>query len=320
MNRREFLNSAGLTTLSIFLPNLSKVFADELKGKIQIGLISDLHHDIMHDGKERLLDFLEASQKKDLAAIIQMGDFAYPSEENREITHLFNQAHPNPLHVIGNHDTDAGFTKEQCLNVWNIPSAYYSKELNGIKIIVLDGNETGSSNHQGGYPSYIGPQQVSWLQQELEESIVPVLIVSHQPLAGVIAVDNEKEIQSILSQYSEKILLCINGHSHIDQHLEIEGVNYLHINSASYYWVGGKYKHDSYTEEIHQNRPYISSTCPYENSIYAFLTIDGQNKKVTIEGKKSKWVGKSPDELGFKIEENPDLNQWIMPKIQNRKI
>lgn len=320
MNRREFIHTAGITTVSLFLPNLSQVFAKQVKGKTQIGVISDLHQDIMHDGEKRLLEFLEASKKKDLAAIIQMGDFAYPSKENTDVIQFFNKAHTSSLHVIGNHDTDGGFTKEQCLEVWDMPSPYYSKVINGILLIVLDGNEKGSPSHTGGYPSFIGSQQLEWLQQELENSPYPVLIVSHQPLAGVIAVDNEKEIQSILSNYSEKILLCINGHSHIDQHLEIEGVNYLHINSASYYWVGGKYKHDSYSESIHQEHPYISSTCPYEQSLFAFLTIDIGNKKVMIEGKKSKWVGKSPDDLGFKIEENPELNEWIMPKIQNRKI
>ena len=115
-------------------------------------------------------------------------------------------------------------------------------------------------------------------------------------------------------------MLCLNGHSHLDQHLLIEGVNYLHINSASYYWVGADYKHESYSEVRVKEHPWIAMTCPYEESLFAFLTLDPASKTVTVKGRKSKWVGKSPRQFGYKIVDEPKLLDWMMPEIKNRKI
>jgi calcineurin-like phosphoesterase family protein len=320
MNRRLFLRNTTMASFAFALPQISTAFAGKLKQAVKLGLITDLHQDIMHDGYKRLSVFVGQVKKQKPDAIIQMGDFAYPKPENASVIELFNQAHEKSLHILGNHDTDAGYTKTQCLEVWGMPTPYYSANIQGIKLIILDGNEQGSPTHKGGYASYIGPDQIVWLTKELESTEDPVLILSHQPLAGTIAVDNEKEVQDLLSQHSDKILLCVNGHSHIDQHLNIGNVNYLHVNSASYYWVGEKYKHAVYTEQIIEHHPYIAMTCPYEDSLFTFVTIDPKKMTVTVEGRKSSWEGESPDELGFQIPGNPQLNRYIMPEIQNRKI
>ena len=44
----------------------------------------------------------------------------------------------HPLHVIGNHDTDAGFTKDDCLKAWKIPHRYYATDIQGIHLLVLE--------------------------------------------------------------------------------------------------------------------------------------------------------------------------------------
>ena len=85
---------------------------------------------------------------------------------------------------------DEGFTKADCLRSWEIASSYYSKEVSGLKLIVLDRNDAGSPTHKGGYVSYIGPAQQKWLRAELEAAILPVVVLSHQPIAGVYPIDN----------------------------------------------------------------------------------------------------------------------------------
>lgn len=319
MNRRIFLKHSTLASFCFSLsPSLLEF--ESLAQKVTVGIISDLHQDIMHDGYARMESFINAVKKQKPDAIVQMGDFAVPKPENSSVIDLFNQAHEKSFHVIGNHDTDSGYTKEQCLNTWGMPATYYSAEIKGVKLIVLDGNEKGSPTHKGGYVSYIGPDQMEWLKTELETSEMPVMVISHQPLAGMFALDNATEIQSLLSQYAEKILLCLNGHSHIDQHLLISNVNYLHINSASYYWVGENYKHDSFSEDILKDHPTIAMTCPYEESLFAFLTIDPVAKKISIKGKKSKWVGPSPEKLGYQTEDEKNLYNWVTPEIKHLKI
>ena len=319
MDRRIFLKNSAMASLSFALSPALLEFGSFAQ-KLSFGIITDLHQDIMHDGPERLDQFLSQVKKKSPDAIIQLGDFAYPSTSNLPLIEAFNAAHPESHHVIGNHDTDSGHTKAQCLEVWGMPAPYYSKVIKGVRLIVLDGNEKGSPTHQGGYASYIGPEQVAWMEKELQDTQEPVLILSHQPLAGVIAVDNAPEIQNILSKYASKILLCVNGHSHIDQHLVIGQVNYLHINSASYYWVGEDYKHPSYDASVIKDHPTIEMTCPYEDSLFAFLTIDPPAKKVTVTGRKSRWVGHSPAALGYKTEGDPSLANLVVPEIKNLRL
>ena len=168
MNRRIFLRNSGLAGFSFILPQISHGFAGRPNHTIQLGLITDLHHDIMHDGYSRLESFMKEVKKSKPDAIVQQGDFAYPMPENELVIDLFNTANANAFHVIGNHDTDSGHTKDQCLEKWGMPSHYYSKEVKGLKLIVLDSNENGSTTHTGGYVSFVGLVQIKWLKEELE--------------------------------------------------------------------------------------------------------------------------------------------------------
>ncbi len=318
-SRRKFLKASSIAAVSFAIPKAAFAFTKSLKNNVTLGVISDLHHDLIPDGKERLNGFLKEVSKRKPQAIIQMGDFAFPSETNRELVNLFNEAHPNSFHVLGNHDMDEGFSKEDCLKSWGIPSSYYSKEVSGLKLIVLDGNDIGSPTQKGGYASYIGPVQQEWLKSELEASVLPVVIISHQPIAGVYPIDNTGEIQQILSAFSQKIILAINGHAHVTQHLVVGGVNYVHINSASYYWVGAKFKHKSYPDSVHEIYPSLEFACPYESSLFAFLTIDPVSNKVTVRGKKTKWIGPNPAELGYDIVPPEDLKNHVKPEIESRR-
>ncbi len=288
--------------------------------EVKAGLITDLHQDVIHNGSERLQAFLSHMKKASPDFIMQMGDFAYPNDKNKALIDQFNNAHPVALHVIGNHDTDSGHTKQQCLDYWKMPARYYTKEINGVCFIVLDGNDKGSPTRKGGYASYINDEQKAWLQKQLNEINRPIVIVSHQPLAGALAVDNAAEIQGMLSAASDKILLAINGHTHIDCQLFIKGINYVHINSASYFWMGDKYKHDSYSEEIHKAYPWIAYTCPYQDALFTTLTINPSSGIITIEGRKSNWAGPSPQQLNYVDATGLTVGKEIVPVISKRRI
>ncbi|MFT3702705.1 MAG: metallophosphoesterase [Agriterribacter sp.] len=319
-SRRNFIASATAVCVALQIPVSAKSFLSGLKKKVKLGIITDLHQDIMHDGLSRLQAFVQHMKDERPDALLQMGDFAYPGDKNKEVIELYKNAHQQVLHVIGNHDTDAGFTKEQCMSYWGMPGRYYTKDINGILFIILDGNDKGSPSYKGGYPAYVNEEQKSWLKQQLNEAAKPVIIVSHQPIAGPGAIDNAKEIQELLGAASHKILLAINGHTHIDDMLSVGNVTYVHINSASYFWGGDKYTHESYGADIHKEHPYISRTFPYRDALFALLTIDPAKGTVTIEGKKSEWVGASPEQLGYKETYYADAGKVIAPTISNRNI
>lgn len=320
LTRRGFVTAAAATSFAIALPRPSRASLRRLGNPVRIGAIADLHHDVMHDGLARTQAFVESMKKAKPDAIIQLGDFAYPNSKNSDVITLFNHAHDKSLHVIGNHDTDSGHTQQQCLDIWGMPNRYYVQDINGLKLIVLDGNDSGSPEHKGGYKSYIGPEQSQWLKEQLEKLEGPIIVVSHQPLAGSSAIDNAPEIQAILANAADKVILAINGHSHIDDILRVNDVTYMHLNSASYQWVGGNYQHESYPKEVHAAYPWISYTCPYRDPLFTTLTVDPNTWAIQVEGRQSEWVGKSPASLGVDLGPSLTNGEEVAARIRSRMI
>jgi predicted phosphodiesterase len=319
-SRRSFLKLCGATSLAAALPVGAAATLGKLSRPVRLGMIADLHCDLMPDGEQRLDDFLKSMSRRKPDALMQLGDFAYPSEKNRAVSEAFSDAHETALHAIGNHDLDSGHTKQDCINRWRMKGRYYAQDVAGLRVVVLDGNDRGSPTHQGGYPSFVGKEQLEWLEQELATKPGPFVIGSHQPLAGAWAVDNAEEIQALLARFADKVLLCVNGHSHIDQLLRAGRVLHLHVNSASYFWVGGAFKHASYAPQVHADWPWISHTCPYRNPLFTMLTFEPGNGVIRVGGSESEWVGESPAELG--VDSHPDLvdGEQIAPRIRERRI
>lgn len=318
LDRRRFLKSSALATFSFLLsPHLRQLFAANAS-PVSFGLISDLHKDIIHDAELRLQTFLTEMETQKPHALIQLGDFAIPKAENQAFIDEFNKANDQVFHVLGNHDLDEGYTAQQVIQSYGMPARYYARLVQGIRVLVLDGNEAGSPTAGSGYASYIGKQQQAWLARELEAAKEPVLVISHQPLAGIYTVDNAAEMQALLSRFASKILLAINGHAHVDQQLVVGGVRYLHLNSASYYWVGVQLAHQSLAPSVHAQHPSLALTCPYAEVLFALLTIDPQAGTVTIAGRESRWIGPSPAALGYTILSAEEQVKYLQPKISNR--
>lgn len=295
----------GCTTLS--LPLAARASVRKLKRSIKLGLIADPHIGFVKGAPDRLADFLKAMKKEKPDALLQLGDFAYSNKENKPHIDAFNAAHEVTLHTIGNHDIrDKGLKREDCIRMWGISAPYYTHDVDGVRLIVLDGNDPGSPTHKGGYPSYIGKKQQAWLKQQLNTTDKPVLIVSHQPLAGWAEVDNAREIRMLLAGYRDRIMLCINGHSHCDQFLTIDGLSYLHINSASYKWLGGKVR-----------------LVEYQDALFATLTLDPKKGEIKVKGVQSKWKSRSPEDVKYFEKDKGKFAKYrevTVPMISNRTI
>ena len=295
--------TVGTTWSSVSLPVSARLFAsDESQQPIRLGVIADLHGGLAVDAEMRLDAFLQAMQGIETDALVQLGDFAFPNQKHQVFADKFNSAHKNRVHVIGNHEFDYNLSRKDCYRAWGIKSAYYRRDLGNLRLIVLDGNETGSPT-QKGYPSYIGNQQKSWLQEELKVADRPVLILSHQPLAGTGAIQNSREVQKLLTRYHHKILLCINGHTHVDSLLQVDGVTFLHINSASYKWVGGATK-----------------MAYYKDPLFTTMTIDPKKSLVTVESKTSSWKAAPLAESGYFDRDDAPPESIVVPGIRRRKI
>jgi calcineurin-like phosphoesterase family protein len=74
-------------------------------------------------------------------ALVQLGDFAVSHRQNQSFLDVGNEFEGPKYHVLGNHDTDGGFSKAQTMEWWKVERRYYSFDLGGWHFIVLDGND-----------------------------------------------------------------------------------------------------------------------------------------------------------------------------------
>ena len=317
--RRDFFRSTGVVATSILLPRQVMAALSKIKKPIKLGMIADLHQDVMHDGPARLKVFLDAMKEEKPDALLQLGDFAYPTKKNEVVAKAFEKAHPRALHVLGNHEIDGGHSFDQVAKLWGMKGRYYTENVNGLDLVVLDCNEK-PKNHKRGYPAHIGQKQLEWLAKQLKTLKGPILVISHQPLAGPGSIDNAGEVQTLLEAAADKVLLAVNGHTHIDHVARVGRISYLHVNSASYKWVGGSHRNKSYPAEVHSKFRWVEYTCPYRDSLFATLTIDPENGRIEVKGRESQWVGKSPSQLAIPTKYGLTNGKEICPKIRSRQL
>ena len=65
--RRDFFRATGVVGTSILLPQQVMAALGKIKKPIKLGMIADLHQDVMHDGPARLKAFLDAAAPRQSA-------------------------------------------------------------------------------------------------------------------------------------------------------------------------------------------------------------------------------------------------------------
>src|SRR5262249_35850668 len=160
-SRRDFVTRIGVGAGAFLLPwPGSAAGTPEATGTLRFGLIADVHQDIMHDSEKRLRAFVERMKSERVEFILQMGDFCTPIKRNQRFMDIW-RAFPGPrYHVLGNHDMDGGFSRQQALAFLGMPERYYSFDYRGVHFVVLDGNDPGPG--QKPYYRYIAEDQGVW--------------------------------------------------------------------------------------------------------------------------------------------------------------
>ncbi len=328
-SRRDFLGqmtaagigglglASGLQTQAEGTPAVDDPSAESLT----IGICADVHKDIIHDPDERLERFVAAAEARDVDIVVQMGDFCQPKPANRAFFEIFDRCAKPTYHVLGNHDIDGGYTWEQTLDYYGMSSRYDSFDHGPCHIVVLDGNER-PDDHQGGYPRHIGEAQRDWLAEDLRGTDKPTLVLSHQSLENPSGVDNARAVREILEEANRqagrrKVIACLSGHHHIDYATTINEIAYVQINSMSYFWVGGDYIRLRFDPAVDEANPWVRYTIPYDEPLWAFLTITPASGTLKIEGTASAFIPPGPDELGLPSKPS---NNPVTPVISDRLI
>ncbi len=307
--RRRFLRSSAVLGATSVLSSWSLGAAESSSASkrtrpLRFGVIADVHKDIMHDADERLQVFIDDMNVQGVDFVIQIGDFCVPKTENQGFLDIWNSFKGPRYHVLGNHDTDGGYKREETVAWWTMAARYYSFDQGGIHFVVLDGNDR-PKDHSGGYPRYIAENQLDWLEKDLAATERTTIVFVHQSIERETkgGVQNGAAVRQLLEEANiragrRKVIACFSGHHHRDYVRQINNIVYPQINSASYFWVGGDYQRVRYSKAVDAAHPYIKYTVPYKEAIYAIVTVDLSLGFMSIEGKRSSFVGPAPWDLG----------------------
>lgn len=256
---------------------------------VRFGVITDVHHGLADRAEARLAAFLEAASGRDLDFIVQLGDFNHPTPEAAGFLKLWHSYRGRRYGVLGNHDMDRG-SKRQILDLWELRERFYSFDAGFLHFAVLDANhmrldgklvpyESGNWYRGGITASWIDPEQIDWLREDLARTKKPTIVLCHQELDELLGgggVPNRADVRRVFEE-SGKVAACLVGHTHVDFDETRNGIFYWRVNSASYAWVGESY----------------GRMAPYDRALFAFVTVwpDG---RMEVEGRRGMFEGDSP--------------------------
>lgn len=239
------------------------------------------------------------------------------------------KALPGMYNVLGNHDHDRA--DKQYLMKWlSMPNPYYCFTVKGFDLVVLDSNNyyVGDEfipydrqnymkdKREGKHLDALGAEQLEWLRKTLAANNNPALLFAHAPMDT--GIYEREEFAAILREARErgkKIIMCANGHSHIDSLNKVDGVYYWEVNCVIYRFLSRALEPvHYYGEELSARYPNIRFGAPYTEPLYAYVTVR-EDGYVKIEGRVAEYMHPTPEERGF-VNNNPKAGG---PEIKDRE-
>jgi 3',5'-cyclic AMP phosphodiesterase CpdA len=320
-SRRTFLKRIALAPAAVAA--MTRIAAAEgantAAAKLKFALIADIHQDVMPDGVERVAAFVKAMEKIKPDFVLQLGDFCWPHPRNKPFLAAWNAFHGPRYHVLGNHDMDGGYKREQTAAFYAMPGTHYTFTSGPVRGIVLDANEPGGKAR--GYAHYVGAKQIAWLAQQLADAGRPAIIFVHQPFDNDSGVENAVAVRAVLERAEQRepgrVLAVFSGHFHEDYLRTVAGIPYVQINSASYVWLGEpKTARETWPHAVHAKHPSLVNVAAYRDPLWAVVTLDLARGEMTIEGRRSEWVGPDPWQRGASDKVCP--RDRVRPAISDR--
>ena len=208
-----------------------------------------LHADFAIQGGDHVFDALGVQQSKSL-----------------ELFKLYDQTAQDlslkTYHAVGNHDVmglfpasgmnpgDKGYGKGYFED--HIGPRYQSWDHKGVHFIVLD--SIGYTPERG-YYGLIDPEQMTWLKADLAKTgaVTPIIVTVHIPLISAYAkynkppatpakyesltVSNAYEVYPLFKGHN--VLGVLQGHTHVNERVEWQGVQYITSGAVSGNWWQG---------------------------------------------------------------------------------
>lgn len=314
--RRGFLQRMAL--VPALLPGITARTAHgALAGRVRFGLIADIHPDMLPDGLNRVQAFVAAMKEARVDFILQLGDFCWPAPSNRPYLQAWKEYQGPSYHVLGNHDMDDGYSREQTVAFCGMPGMRYTFDAGPIRGIVLDGNEPGGK--ASGYRRFVGAEQLAWLERELQKADRPCLLFIHQPFDADLPdfIENGAAVREVVERAQQQrpgsVVAVFCGHLHLDYERVVNGVRYIQINSAAYWWLNNAAaRRETYPPEVHRKFRYLTHVAAYRDPLWSVVTLDFERGELVLEGRRSEWVGPDPWTRGETTDRpREQLHPWI---------
>ena len=298
-------------------------------------MFSDLHYApgwFYSSDLEVVRMFVRHAQEEGCDFILHGGDLCHGPSKAPELMEVLDRSPIPVYHCLGNHDTD-GTSYKDTLQMYHMPDGYYYFDRCGYRIVVLDPNyckvdgqyihyDLGNYYQWPDKRNYTNPEQLVWLEETIDASPYPCLLVSHNSYEREVdGVREYRQVQEIIrranQKTSNKVLMVMTGHLHRDFLSIIDNVIHWEVNSVSYDYVGCPKHSGVYPKELYEKFLFMDDIVAYTDPLYAIVTVEG--KTVTIEGVESTMLyGINREQIGAPLLDSSGRS--VKPRIQSTKI
>jgi hypothetical protein len=331
VDRRAFLFGGASLLGSVALASAAAPVPARDKDVVRFGMIADLHHSFFPHAQPRLAAFLTEAEQRPLDFLIQLGDLIHGytpklTPDQQLLLNTWNSVRLPSYNVLGNHEMDR-CSKQVAMGYLEMQHGFYSFDQGGIHFVVLDCNhvlddgkyvdyDRGNYYHfKDAQINWVDSAQMDWLKEDLRSTGMPTIVFTHpcvHPYWGSNSAVTEGGVRALFMEINkdagwQKIVACFSGHEHANEHEIQDGVHYLLINSASYYYTG-----DNYGDQVSLGGKF-KDLATYRDPLYCFVTIN-KGGIITIEGRNSSFLIPTPTETRF-----PDA-RYLSASISTRHL
>jgi predicted phosphodiesterase len=260
-------------------------------------IFSDLHRAVgFFDGGtyEDLRFFEQRAKEEGCEFIIHAGDLCHgpAKKDNVDYIKAYNQLAVPTYHCLGNHDADQS-TYEDVMRHYGMENEYYFIDGADARLIVLNPNyyfEDGQyvhysmSNYYDKSRDHVPPEQLAWLEEVIESSEKPCILLSHESFEREDGVKNREAVLNIIRKANERrknsVIMCINGHNHKDYMRMMDGVCFWEVNSASFEVLD--HRHNHFPQELCDALGGLSATLVMNDPLCAVVTVN--EKGIDVKG------------------------------------
>lgn len=221
--------------------------------------------------------------------ILHAGDLSHGAGTVPELVKAYNSFPILSLHTLGNHDADKT-PHEEVLRLFGLSRGHYFLDIKGYRFIFCDTNylrnKDGSYTHYS-LENYVGrekdkdwlpPKQLAWLEQLVNGSTYPCIILSHQSFEREAdGVKNQAEVRRIFNEANRRrphsVLMCINGHNHRSNVRLLDGICYMEIPAACFDYV--PLRHSLFPAQLEAKYSLIGNTVMPQEPLHAVIELEG---------------------------------------------